>query len=131
MKSFLKAATTGMAVMGAMVFGASTAAAAPGDVEPFAYSDCPDGRMCLFDGDGGAGLIVPTLGRCGLVNFGSLNPPRNDRANSVRNRTGRTAYLYNHISSGQFVLIEVVGAGAQRNLPAEDKNRVDQVAVDC
>jgi peptidase inhibitor family I36 len=131
MKLVKTAVAVGAAVTAAMGLGTATAAAAPSDVEPFAYSACPSGRMCLFDGLDGATLINPTVGTCGVVNYGSLNPARNDRADSFRNRTGSTAYLYDHLSSGVFVLVGVVPAGEQGNLLVTTRNVVDQVAVDC
>jgi hypothetical protein len=131
MKLLRTAATVGAAVTAVAGLGTVNAAAAPSDAEPRAYSACPSGRMCLFDGQDGATLIQPTVAPCQVVNYGGYDPGRNDRAESVWNRTESTAYLYNHVSGGVFVPVAVVPAGYQGNLLVTSQNVVDQVAVDC
>jgi hypothetical protein len=127
MKLLKTAATVGAAVTAAVALGAGNAAA----VEPRAYSACPSGQLCLFDGLDGSTLIQPTVGPCDVVNYGGYNPGRNDRAESVWNRTENTAYLYNHVSGGVFVPVAVIPAGHQGNLIVTNRNIVDQAAVDC
>ncbi|WP_326797495.1 peptidase inhibitor family I36 protein [Streptomyces sp. NBC_01808] len=64
---------------------------APGsDIGVTAFSDCPEGRLCLWDNQEGGGLRLAALTPPGDW---SLTSASVNRANSIWNRTGRIALL--------------------------------------
>jgi hypothetical protein len=90
-------------------------------------SDCPVGHSCYYDGQNWAGLlwVAPS---CGFFDLGKMNPPLNDRIESIYNGGGAPVQPYNWVGYWQPVGPPVpVGFGA--NYIGGAANIIDAVQV--
>ncbi|GGK44096.1 hypothetical protein GCM10010124_41150 [Pilimelia terevasa] len=115
--------------VGASALLALLAPAVPANAADSALGwDCPEGKSCYYDGHEGTGRfwVAPS---CGSFDLGRMNPPQNDKLNSVRNRGSGKVHLYNWIGSWDHVANFYPDSAG--NLPQSVSNIVDRVVIDC
>ncbi|MFE6822168.1 peptidase inhibitor family I36 protein [Streptomyces sp. NPDC057690] len=116
-----KLMTSGVAALllaaGSVLAGSTPASAA--------YSDCPYGRVCVFEGWGGTGLMGYAV-QCGRNEI--AGSALDHKVSSVRTHgNGVSFYRYNHPEWR----LAYVGPWTQTNLSLQENDLADYMYVEC
>ncbi|MER5643414.1 peptidase inhibitor family I36 protein [Streptosporangium sp. NPDC002524] len=96
------------------------------EVGPFAFSDCPAGSACFWTSDNGGG----SMWRAPSCGFFVLGSSYNNNIESVRNRGGGSAILWNN-NNGTSRIREIYNNSLNVELTEAQDNKTSSITILC